>query len=79
MVALERTEVEVTRELTDGTAIAAVNGPRAVVVCRAWSNPSSRARPALGQAGRAHTGTGWVSHAFHSPLMDPMLADSAVS
>ncbi|MER5699205.1 type I polyketide synthase [Streptomyces mirabilis] len=73
MVALDATEVEVTRELTDGTAIAAVNGPRAVVVSGVEQPVLALARrfAALGR----RTVRLRVSHAFHSPLMDPMLAE----
>ncbi|MFF5306337.1 SDR family NAD(P)-dependent oxidoreductase [Streptomyces sp. NPDC013161] len=73
MVALDATEAEVTSELTDGVAIAAVNGPRAVVV-------SGTEEPVLALAewfaarGR-RTVRLRVSHAFHSPLMEPMLAE----
>lgn len=73
MVALDATEAEVTRELTDEVAIAAVNGPRAVVV-------SGAQRPVLALAERfarrgRRTTRLRVSHAFHSPLMEPMLAE----
>lgn len=73
MVALDATEAEVIRELTDGIAIAAVNGPRAVVV-------SGVAEPVLALARRfaalgRRTVRLRVSHAFHSPLMEPMLAE----
>ncbi|MFE4994921.1 SDR family NAD(P)-dependent oxidoreductase [Streptomyces mirabilis] len=73
MVALDATEEEVTRELTDGTAIAAVNGPRAVVVSGVEEPVLALARrfAALGR----RTVRLRVSHAFHSPLMDPMLAE----
>lgn len=73
MVALDATEVEVTRELTDGTAIAAVNGPRAVVFSGVEEPVLALARrfAALGR----RTVRLRVSHAFHSPLMDPMLAE----
>ncbi|MFF2123950.1 SDR family NAD(P)-dependent oxidoreductase [Streptomyces olivochromogenes] len=73
MVALDATEVEVTRELTDGIAIAAVNGPRAVVVSGVEEPVLALARrfAALGR----RTVRLRVSHAFHSPLMDPMLAE----
>ncbi|MEV0477523.1 type I polyketide synthase, partial [Streptomyces prunicolor] len=73
MVALDATEAEVTPELTDGVAIAAVNGPRAVVV-------SGAEKPVLALAERfavrgRRTVRLQVSHAFHSPLMEPMLAE----
>lgn len=73
MVALDATEAEVTAELTDGVAIAAVNGPRAVVV-------SGAEEPVLALAERfavrgRRTVRLRVSHAFHSPLMEPMLAE----
>ena len=73
MVALDATEAEVTAELTEGVAIAAVNGPRAVVV-------SGAREPVLALAERfavrgRRTVRLRVSHAFHSPLMEPMLAE----
>ncbi|WSX55719.1 type I polyketide synthase [Streptomyces sp. NBC_00986] len=73
MVALDATEAEVTSELTAGVAIAAVNGPRAVVV-------SGAEEPVLALAERfavrgRRTVRLRVSHAFHSPLMEPMLAE----
>jgi acyl transferase domain-containing protein len=77
MVAVEAGEDEVRRVLAGfpGAVVAAVNGPRAVVI--------SGAEPAVaGAAGEfAASGTRTrrlcVSHAFHSPLMDPMLAEFA--
>ncbi|MFF2518045.1 SDR family NAD(P)-dependent oxidoreductase [Streptomyces sp. NPDC058086] len=73
MVALDATEAEVIRELTDGTAIAAVNGPRAVVVSGVEEPVLALARrfAALGR----RTVRLRVSHAFHSSLMEPMLAE----
>ncbi|WP_427917542.1 SDR family NAD(P)-dependent oxidoreductase [Streptomyces sp. cg40] len=73
MVALDATEAEVTAELTEGVVIAAVNGPRAVVV-------SGTEEPVLALAERfavrgRRTVRLRVSHAFHSPLMEPMLAE----
>ncbi|NBH10573.1 acyltransferase domain-containing protein, partial [Amycolatopsis sp. SID8362] len=67
MVALAASEDEVRPLLTDGVAIAAVNGPRSVVV-------SGEEQAVLALAGRFEkTRRLNVSHAFHSPLMDPML------
>ncbi|MEV8411047.1 beta-ketoacyl synthase N-terminal-like domain-containing protein, partial [Streptomyces niveus] len=68
MVAVKATEEDVRPLLTDGVGIAAVNGPEAVVVSgtadavRALADRFERTRELA------------VSHAFHSPLMDPMLA-----
>ncbi|MFI9194298.1 beta-ketoacyl synthase N-terminal-like domain-containing protein, partial [Streptomyces californicus] len=66
MVAVEASEEDVRPLLTDGVDIAAVNGPRSLVLsgdedatlklAAAWKNKQLR-----------------VSHAFHSHLMDPML------
>ncbi|MGV9317284.1 type I polyketide synthase, partial [Streptomyces sp. NPDC003691] len=68
MVAVEASEEDVRPHLTDGIDIAAVNGPRSVVLsgdedavlklAAEWKNKRLR-----------------VSHAFHSHLMDPMLAE----
>ncbi|MET8585863.1 type I polyketide synthase [Streptomyces collinus] len=71
MVALDATEAEVTAELTDGVAIAAVNGPHAVVVSGA-EEPVLTLAAEFAARGR-RTGRLRVSHAFHSALMEPML------
>ncbi|WP_425426486.1 SDR family NAD(P)-dependent oxidoreductase [Amycolatopsis australiensis] len=72
MVALRATEAEVRPLLTASAGIAAVNGPASVVV-------SGAAEDVLGIAAHFEkqgrdTKRLRTSHAFHSPLMDPMLA-----
>ncbi|MFI1394008.1 SDR family NAD(P)-dependent oxidoreductase [Streptomyces sp. NPDC020681] len=76
MVAVEAPEDELLELLApyeDRAGIAAVNGPRATVV-------SGAEDAVLAVAGQASE-RGWrtkrltVSHAFHSPLMEPMLED----
>ncbi|MCW7940817.1 DNA-binding protein [Streptomyces hygroscopicus] len=73
MVALDATEDEVTGELAEGVAVAAVNGPRAVVVSGA-EGPVLALAERFAARGRRTTRLR-VGHAFHSPLMDPMLAE----
>ncbi|MEU5637021.1 type I polyketide synthase, partial [Streptomyces rishiriensis] len=73
MFAVEATEDEV-RPLLEGlrdAGIAAVNGPRSVVVSGA-EDSVTRIAARLAADGRRTTRLR-VSHAFHSPLMDPML------
>ncbi|OYP10584.1 beta-ketoacyl synthase [Streptomyces sp. FBKL.4005] len=72
MVAVRATEDEVAPLLTPRTGIAAVNGPAAVVVS---GDAADVERIAAELAARGHdTKRLRVSHAFHSPLMEPMLA-----
>ncbi|MFD3523639.1 type I polyketide synthase [Streptomyces sp. NPDC058653] len=71
MVAVQATEEEVAPYLTDKVGIAAVNGPKAVVL-------SGETDAVLAVAARfkeegRKTRRLRVSHAFHSPLMEPML------
>ncbi|MGQ5663949.1 type I polyketide synthase [Streptomyces sp. ECR2.10] len=75
MVAVEATEDEVLPLLGDGedVGIAAVNGPRSVVVSGAAGTVEEIAAHLRGQ-GRRVTALR-VSHAFHSPLMEPVLAE----
>ncbi len=79
MVAVEAAEEEVRKALADrpGVGIAAVNGPRAVVLS-GTENDVLAAAEELAQAG-ARTRRLQVSHAFHSPLMEPMLGRFAES
>ncbi|WP_020638027.1 type I polyketide synthase [Amycolatopsis balhimycina] len=76
MVAVEATEEEVTPLLTGGVSIAAVNGPRSVVVSGAQAAVLAVAAELAGRLGR-RTKRLNTSHAFHSPLMDPMLGEFA--
>ncbi|RIH59399.1 acyltransferase domain-containing protein [Streptomyces sp. SHP22-7] len=73
MVAVEATEAEVLEHLgtVAGASIAAVNGPSSVVVS-ASRRPSRRWPRRSGSRDAAYVRLR-VSHAFHSPLMEPML------
>ncbi|MFI8952034.1 SDR family NAD(P)-dependent oxidoreductase, partial [Streptomyces sp. NPDC053750] len=73
MAAVEATEDEVVPLLSDAVGVAAVNGPTAVVVSGA-EDEVERVKAHFGDLGR-RTSRLKVSHAFHSPLMEPMLAD----
>ncbi|MEU7137707.1 type I polyketide synthase, partial [Streptomyces sp. NPDC046261] len=73
MVAVRATEDEVLPHLTDEVSIAAVNGPSSVVVSGAESAVEAIRAQFEGE-GRKATRLR-VSHAFHSPLMEPMLDD----
>ena len=73
MVAVQATEDEVLPLLSDRVSIAAVNGPSSVVV----SGDEARCLEVaarFAERGGSRAGCA-VSHAFHSPLMDPMLEE----
>ncbi|MBU7600901.1 SDR family NAD(P)-dependent oxidoreductase [Streptomyces sp. P38-E01] len=73
MVAVQATEAEAAPRLTEGVSLAAVNGPDSVVLAGAESEVLALAAE-FATEGR-NTQRLSVSHAFHSPLMEPMLAE----
>nr|WP_307822085.1 type I polyketide synthase [Streptomyces coffeae] len=73
MVAIQATEAEILPELSDTVGIAAVNGPTSVVISGVAADVEAVA-DRWREAGRKVTRLR-VSHAFHSPLMEPMLED----
>ncbi|MEU5980657.1 SDR family NAD(P)-dependent oxidoreductase, partial [Streptomyces sp. NPDC047315] len=75
MAAIEAGEDEVVALLGGGVDVAAVNGPRAVVVSGS-ADVVEEVRGHFAGEGRRATSLR-VSHAFHSVLMEPMLAEFA--
>ncbi|MFK4548182.1 acyl transferase domain-containing protein/NADPH:quinone reductase-like Zn-dependent oxidoreductase [Streptomyces tendae] len=73
MLAVEATVGEVCPLLVKGVSIAAVNGPTSVVVAGV-AEVVAKIRDIFTEQGR-RTKPLPVSHAYHSPLMDPMLAE----
>ncbi|MGC9501890.1 SDR family NAD(P)-dependent oxidoreductase, partial [Streptomyces sp. WG7] len=71
MIALQASEDEVLSLLTDRVGIAAVNGPQSVVVSGDEGAAVAIAESFADRKSKRLT----VSHAFHSPHMDAMLAD----
>ncbi|MFR9800647.1 acyltransferase domain-containing protein, partial [Streptomyces sp. MS06] len=73
MLAVEATEDEVQPLLVGEVGVAAVNGPASVVVSGAEAGVEAVASHFEGMGRRVSRLR--VSHAFHSPLMEPMLDD----
>lgn len=73
MFAVEAREDEVAPMLGHDVSIAAVNGPASVVISGAHDAVSAIADRLRGQGRRVHRLA--VSHAFHSALMEPMIAE----
>ena len=71
MIAVHATEDEVRPLLTPEVGIAAINGPASVVISGAQEAVAAVADQLRADGRRVHR-LG-VSHAFHSPLMDPMI------
>uniref|UniRef100_UPI0035E441B6 type I polyketide synthase n=1 Tax=Lentzea indica TaxID=2604800 RepID=UPI0035E441B6 len=68
MVSVVASEKKVREHLTDGVSIAVVNGPRSVVIAGVEEEVLAIAQKWKNKRLK-------VSHAFHSPLMQPMLDD----
>ncbi|WP_142197381.1 type I polyketide synthase [Streptomyces calvus] len=73
MVAVQATEEEITPHLTADIALAAVNGPDALVIAGAESDVAAVAEEFAARGRKTQRLS--VSHAFHSPLMEPMLEE----
>lgn len=73
MSAVQAREDEVAPMLGHDVSIAAVNGPASVVISGAHDAVSAIADRLRGQGRRVHRLA--VSHAFHSALMEPMIAE----
>ena len=71
MFALQATEDEVRPLLGETVGIAAVNGPASVVISGSEDGVTAIAERLRAEGRRVHRLA--VSHAFHSPLMDPMI------
>ncbi|MFE7510310.1 SDR family NAD(P)-dependent oxidoreductase, partial [Streptomyces sp. NPDC057540] len=71
MIAVQATEEEVLPHLTPGLSVAALNAPDSTVVSGVEEDALA-VRDAFAALGRRTTRLK-VSHAFHSPLMEPML------
>ena len=73
MFAVQATEEEVRPLLSESVSIAAVNGPASVVISGSQNAVIAVADQFRADGRRVHRLA--VSHAFHSPLMDPMIEE----
>ncbi len=73
MMAVQASEDEVRPLLTDNVGIAAVNGPSSIVISGDEKVVTAIADRLRKQGRRIHKLA--VSHAFHSPLMEPMIGE----
>ena len=73
MIAIQATEDEVEPHLTDTVGIAAINGPNSIVISGEEAAAQAIAKTFAEQGRKTKQLT--VSHAFHSPLMEPMLEE----
>ncbi|MYR62141.1 hypothetical protein GTY54_40070, partial [Streptomyces sp. SID625] len=69
MIAVQATEDEIQPHLTERVGIAALNSPDSTVVSGAGAEVQSIAEHFAAQGRKTKRLT--VSHAFHSPLMEP--------
>ncbi|MDM4142048.1 type I polyketide synthase [Mycobacterium sp. FLAC0960] len=75
MVAVAATEAEVAPMLNGAVSVAAVNGPQSLVLSGEQAAVGAVADRLAAGGARVHRLA--VSHAFHSPLMEPMMDDFA--
>ncbi|WP_425424319.1 beta-ketoacyl synthase N-terminal-like domain-containing protein, partial [Streptomyces chattanoogensis] len=73
MMAIRAAEDEVLPHLVEGVSLAAINGPSSVVISGAEDTVLAIAAHFEGEGRK--TSRLRVSHAFHSPLMEPMLEE----
>ncbi|MBQ0910970.1 type I polyketide synthase [Streptomyces sp. RM99] len=73
MVAVQATEAEVVDRLTGALSVAAVNGPDSVVIAGPEAEVTALADEFTAEGRKTQRLS--VSHAFHSALMEPMLAE----